>query len=86
MNRKHYFAKTRNIRRRRRPASRASKRSHRFFTRRNHTSKKQRGGMYTGLGAALGLNPSKNSLIPYVSEEGSSVLRSIEDIEEEKQL
>jgi hypothetical protein len=48
--------------------------------------KKQHGGMYTGLGAALGLNPAKNSLIPYVSEEGTSVLRSIEDIEEEKQL
>jgi hypothetical protein len=74
MNRKEYFARTRNIRRKNKPSRRASKRKHRFFTRR---LKKQRGGMsYTGLGASFGLNPTKNDLVPGVKE-GVSGLHEI---------
>jgi len=60
----HKFARTRNIRRKNKLSRRASKRKHRFFTRR---FKKQRGGMsYTGLGQSLGLTLGGSDLVPRV--------------------
>jgi hypothetical protein len=71
MTRKQYFTKTRNIRRKNKLSRRASKRKHRFFTRR---VKKQRGGMsYTGLSQPLGLTLGNSDLVPR-SREGVSGL------------
>ena len=79
MNRKAYFMKTRNQRRKKYRSRRASKRSRRFFTR------KQRGGngtSYKGLGSVFGLNPEQNSLVPRSREGVSGLEEKVRELEE----
>jgi hypothetical protein len=61
------YRKTRNKRRRvGSKKQRASKRSHRFLTRRRRTHKKQRGGAYGDFGASI---IPDSALVDYISKE-----------------
>jgi aromatic ring hydroxylase len=81
------FSKTRNIRRAQK-TRRASKRSHRFFTRKQtrkqlkkQTRKQTRRCWQTGggEGGLWAYRPPKNAVVSYISEEGVGELRTVND-------